>query len=294
MTKTWLVTGTSTGFGREMTEQLLERGERVAATLRHPAVLDGLSARFGDQLWVRELDVTNTPQLRQVIGAAFAELGRVDVVVSNAGYGLLGAAEELTDVQIARQIDTNLVGSLQLARAVVPPLRAQGGGRILQVSSMCGHIGFPGLSLYTATKWAIEGFYETLRLEVAPFGIHTCLVEPGNARTEFAFSSRDEAEAMDEYAATPVGLVRERVYTQKPAELPGDPTKIVAAMINAAEADELPTRLLLGSDAYALVSKSLTDRLTLIEAQKELALSTDARDYDTAGEHARMAQGLKE
>jgi NAD(P)-dependent dehydrogenase (short-subunit alcohol dehydrogenase family) len=138
------------------------------------------------------------------------------------------------------------------------------------------HIGFPGLSLYTATKWAIEGFYETFRLEVGPFGIRTCLVGRGSARTEFAFSARDEAEAMDEYAATPAGLVRERVYTEKPIDIHGDPTKIVTPMINAAEADDLPTRLLLGSDAYAFVSTSLSDRLTQTEAQKELALSTDS------------------
>src|SRR5271165_4831067 len=154
MSRTWFITGTSTGFGRELTEQLLARGDRVAATLRRPAALGGLAGRYGAQLWVRELDVTRTAQIRDVVDAAFADLGRIDVVVSNAGYGLLGAAEELTDEQIADQLQANLVGSIQLARAVLPHLRTQGGGRILQLSSMLGQAGFPALSLYQATKWA--------------------------------------------------------------------------------------------------------------------------------------------
>ncbi|HMD94450.1 MAG TPA: SDR family NAD(P)-dependent oxidoreductase [Trebonia sp.] len=131
MSRTWFITGTSTGFGRELTGQLLARGDRVAATLRRPAALGGLAARYGAQLWVRELDVTRTAQVRDVVDAAFADLGRIDVVVSNAGYGLLGAAGELTDEQITDQIQANLIGSIQLVRAVLPHLRAQDGGRIL-------------------------------------------------------------------------------------------------------------------------------------------------------------------
>ena len=282
MTKTWFITGTSTGFGRELTERVLARGDRVAAALRRPATLNELASRHRKQLWVRELDVNNIEQLRAAVRAAFRELGRVDVVVSNAGYGLLGAAEELTDEQITAQIQTNLVGSIQLARAVVPHLRAQGGGRILQLSSSCGQIGLPALSLYTATKWAIEGFYESFAPEIAPFGIHTCLVEPGSARTDFAFRSRAEAPPMDAYAATPAGQMRAGVYAQQPRDLPGDVAKIVTAMIAAADADELPARLLLGSDAYQLVHAALAARLTLVEAQKNLALSTDADDYRAA------------
>jgi NAD(P)-dependent dehydrogenase (short-subunit alcohol dehydrogenase family) len=126
MPKTWFITGTSSGFGREMTEILLERGDRVAATLRSPARLDDLADRYGDQLWRAELDVTNTAQMRDVVDRAFAELGRIDVVVSNAGYGLIGLAEELTDEQIRRQLDTNVIAPIQLVRAVTPYLRQQG------------------------------------------------------------------------------------------------------------------------------------------------------------------------
>ncbi len=130
-------------------------------------------AAHGDRLWVRGLDVTDTAQLREVVDAAFAELGRIDVVVSNAGCGVVGAAEELSDTQIDALIATNLTASIQLARAVVPHLRAQGGGRILQMSSMGGHIGFPSFSLYHATKWGIEGFFKAFAPEMEPFGIHT-------------------------------------------------------------------------------------------------------------------------
>lgn len=183
--KTWFVTGASRGFGRELTEQLLARGDRVAATLRRPDQLADLARAHGDRLWVRALDVTDTQQVRAVVDGAFADLNRIYVVVSNAGYWIFGAAEELDDGQVDAQIATNLSASIQLARAVIPHLRAQGGGRLLQVSSMGAHIGFPSFALYHATKWGIEGFYEAFAKEVEPFGVRTTLVEPGMIRTSF-------------------------------------------------------------------------------------------------------------
>jgi NAD(P)-dependent dehydrogenase (short-subunit alcohol dehydrogenase family) len=188
-TRTWFITGTSTGFGRIMTERLLERGDRVAATLRQPQVLDGLKARYGEQLWVETLDVTNTAAIRRVVEKAFIDLGRIDVIVSNAGYGLFGAAEEFSDEEIVHENNTNVMGSIQLIRAVLPHLRAQGGGRILQLSSMGGQVSMPGFSLYHTTKWAMEGFCGGLALEVAPFNIQITLVEPGAARTDFGSRS---------------------------------------------------------------------------------------------------------
>jgi NAD(P)-dependent dehydrogenase (short-subunit alcohol dehydrogenase family) len=176
---TWFVTGASRGFGRELAEQLLSRGDRVAATLRQPGQLGDLAAGHGDRLWLRALDVTDTGQMRRVVREAFSDLGRIDVVVSNAGFGVFGAAEDLTDAQVEAMIATNLTASVQLARAVVPYLRAQGGGRLVQLSSMGGHIALPAFSMYHATKWGIEGFYESLAAEVEPFGIRTILVEPG-------------------------------------------------------------------------------------------------------------------
>ncbi|HEY4098916.1 MAG TPA: SDR family oxidoreductase [Baekduia sp.] len=283
MPQTWLITGSSSGFGRELVEQLLARGDRVAATLRRPEALADLAEAHGDRLWVRALDVTDTARLRAVVDEAFADLGRIDVVVSNAGYGLIGAAEELSDEQLTRQLDTNVVGSLQLARAVLPHLRAQGGGRILQLSSIGGIVGFPGGSLYHASKWAVEGFFEALRTEVAPFGIETCLVEPGSARTRFSRGSLDLAPRLDAYAGTALDHVRQIVATRTDAEIPGDPAKMVAAMIGAADADALPPRLLLGSDAYSLAHAALTARLAFVEAQRDIALATDADDYADTG-----------
>jgi NAD(P)-dependent dehydrogenase (short-subunit alcohol dehydrogenase family) len=279
MSKTWFITGTSTGFGRELTEQLLARGDRVAATLRRPEALDALAGEYGDQLWVQQLDVTDTDAVRAVVGVAFAELGRIDAVVSNAGYGLLGAAEELTDEQIDEQLQTNVVGSIQLARAVLPHLRAQGGGKFLQLSTMGGQMAFPGMSLYHASKWAIEGFFDSLGQEVAPFGIQVCLVEPGGARTDFAGRSLTMAPASEAYADTPVAFVRSMATTRQPSAIPGDVGKMARAMIDAADAPATPRRLLLGSDAYQLVHAALAERLAFVEAQKELTFSTDADDY---------------
>ncbi|MDF2823849.1 MAG: short-chain dehydrogenase, partial [Mycobacterium sp.] len=182
---TWFITGTSRGMGRELVEQALGRGDTVAATLRHPEQLDDLAARHGERLWRSELDVTDADAVRAVMGHAFDALGHIDVVVSNAGYGVFGVAEDLTDTQIDEMIATNLTGSIQLARAAVPHLRAQGGGHLMQMSSMGGHITFPAFSLYHVTKWGIEGFYDSLAVEVEPFNIHTTLVEPGVVRTGF-------------------------------------------------------------------------------------------------------------
>jgi NAD(P)-dependent dehydrogenase (short-subunit alcohol dehydrogenase family) len=266
---TWFVTGASRGFGRELAEQLLARGDRVAATLRRPGQLDDLAGQYGDRLWVRALDVTDTRQMRRVVQQAFADLGRVDVVVSNAGYGVFGAAEDLTDAQVEAVISTNLTASIQLARAVLPYLRAQGGGLLMQMSSMGGHIAFPAFSMYHATKWGIEGFYEALAVEVEPFGINTMLVEPGMIRTGF-YQAATRVPASRAYQGTPVD--REALPLE---EMPGDQAKVVAAMIAAALAPDPPRRLLLGSDAYRLVREALTARLAEFEAQQDLAASTD-------------------
>jgi NAD(P)-dependent dehydrogenase (short-subunit alcohol dehydrogenase family) len=281
--QTWLITGTSSGFGRAMTQQLLERGDRVAATLRRPEALQDLVERYGDRLWVRTLDVTDTAEIRRVVAAAFEELGRIDVVVSNAGYGLIGAAEELSDAQIERQIQTNIVGSVQLIRAVTPYLRAQGGGKIQQLSSMGGQITFPGGSLYHLTKWAMEGFVDSYAAEVAPFGIQATIVEPGGGRTEFSSGSLVLAEPLDVYEDTPAGTLRRIAGERFPESIPGDPEKMAAAMIAAADEPVSPRRLLLGSDAWNLVTGALEQRLEAARAQRELALSTDADDYVPSG-----------
>lgn len=272
--RTWFITGTSSGFGRQLTEQLLARGERVFATLRRIDALDDLKAAHGDRLHVAALDVTDTAAVRRVVDQAFAALGRIDVVVNNAGYGLFGAAEELGDDQIRHQIDTNVVGSIQVTRAALPHLRAQGGGRILQLSSMGGQVAYPALSLYHTTKWAIEGFFESVMQEVAPFGIEVTLVEPGAALTKFGSDSMAHAPALAAYDATPVGDFRRARISGAFPRL-GDAAKMAAAMIASVDVRPAPKRLTLGSDAYAKMHEALSQRLAALEAQKDLAFSTD-------------------
>jgi len=275
MNKTWLITGTSGGFGRAMVEQLLARGDRVAATKRRLASLDDLATRFGECLWRSELDITDNADIVRVVGEAVADLGRIDVVVSNAGYGLFGAAEEVSDEQLVRQLDVNLLGSMRLVRAVLPHLRAHGGGRILQVSSVGGQVAYPTLGVYHASKWGIEGFIEALIPEVAPFGIQATLVEPGGARTDWAGSNAERAQPLSAYEESTVGAMRRRMATAGLQAFRGDPQKIAKAMIACADEPQAPRRLALGSDAYEALHSTLTARLAALEAQQAIAFSTD-------------------
>lgn len=277
--RSWLITGISSGFGRIMAEKLLAAGDRVAGTLRSLSAVDDLKQRFGDRLWLAALDLTETAAIRPTVDAAWGELGRIDVVVSNAGYGLMGAAEEATDDQVRHQIDTNLLGSIQIVRSALPHLRAQGGGRILQISSAGGQAAVPGSALYVATKWGIEGFMETVALEVASFGIGCTIVEPGGARTSFRHGSAIVAPRLAAYDTSPSRRIN-RIVEDKTAIPAGDPVKMVDAMIASVEQQPAPLRLALGSDTYSLISKSLASRLAELEAQRELACSTDSADAD--------------
>lgn len=274
MAQTFLITGTSSGFGRLLTERLLARGDRVVATLRRPGPLDDLRGRFSDRLRVETLDVTDAGAVRGVVDRAFALMGRIDAVVSNAGYGLFGAAEEVSDAQIDRQVATNLVGSIQVIRAALPHLRAQGGGRIVQVSSEGGQIAYPNFSLYHATKWGIEGFVEAVAQEVAPFGIACTLVEPGPTGTNFG-AGLEHADVLPAYDDTPAGDVR-RMIASGGFPIKGDARRSVDAMIAAMDSEHPPLRLALGSTAYASIGVALAERLRALEAQKDVALSADA------------------
>ena len=276
MSSTWFITGASRGMGRELTEQALARGDRVAATLRTPSQLDDLVAVHGHRLWVRQLDVTDTMQMGRVVEEAFNDHERIDVVVSNAGFGVFGAAEDVTNDQVEQMIATNLTAAIHLARLVVPYLRRQGGGRLMQVSSMGGHMAFPAFSLYHATKWGIEGFYEALAQEVAPFGIHTTLVEPGMIRTGF-YEAATRVPMSEPYRGGPAD--RKPIPLE---QMPGSQTRVVAAMIEAALSENPPRRLLLGSDAYRLVTEALNERLATFERQRAVAFSTDVDQGEDA------------
>jgi NAD(P)-dependent dehydrogenase (short-subunit alcohol dehydrogenase family) len=273
---TWFITGTSSGFGRLLTEQLLARGDRVAATLRRPEALDDLRAANGDRLWVGRLDVTDVDQVRHVVDDAFADLGPIDVVVNNAGYGVFGSVEEASDEQIRRVIDTNLFGSINVIRAALPHLRAQGRGHILQVSTAGGQTTYPNFGYYHASKWGIEGFCETVAREVGPLGIGLTIVEPGATPTGFG-TSLDTAPAMPEYADTPAGEVR-RMRDTSTFPRPSDPAKVTQAMIDLVDSGATPLRLPLGSDTYTDIRKSLLARLTEHDAHRDVAYSVTRDD----------------
>jgi NAD(P)-dependent dehydrogenase (short-subunit alcohol dehydrogenase family) len=271
--RTWFITGINSGFGRHLTEQLLARGNSVAGTVRKPGAVDDLIKAHPDKLWVGRLDVTDTTAVHDVVNKAFADLGRIDVVVNNAGYGLFGAAEELTDQQVQDIIATNLVGSIQVVRSALPHLRAQGSGRIIQISTYGGQATNPGASLYHATKWGIEGFIESVAKEIGPFGIEATIVEPGGARTEFRFGSLQTARPMSEYDNTPAAMTRGAGDRSRPSL--GDPAKMAARIIDSVEQEPAPRRLVLGSDSLRFIQAALQERLTDIEAQVETAAQTD-------------------
>ncbi|MER6526211.1 SDR family oxidoreductase [Streptomyces sp. NPDC001508] len=275
--RTWFITGISSGFGRLMTEELLATGDRVAGTLRDLSAADDLKAQYGDRLWLAALDLTHAGEIRPTADAAWAAMGHIDVVVSNAGYGLLGAAEEVTDEQVRHQIDTNLIGSIQLVRAVLPHMREQGHGRILQVSSLGGQVTIPGSSLYHATKWGIEGFMETVAQEVAVFGIGCTIVEPGSARTGFRNRSARVGPRIPAYDASPSRRIND-ILDDTSLHSPGDPGKMVDAMIASVVEEPAPLRLALGSDSYKHITRTLSTRLAQLQAQRDLACSTDCAD----------------
>lgn len=271
--RTWFITGATSGFGRLMTEQLLAAGDRVAATARDTSSLLELSDEYGDLLWTDTLDATNTEQIREVIVRAFNELGRIDVFINNAGYGLFGAAEELTDEQIDHQIGTNLVGPIQILRAAVPHLREQGGGRIIQLSTYGGQATNAGASLYHASKWGVEGFMEGNAKDLAPFGIGVTIVEPGSAATSFRTGGSRLPEPNPAYDGTPAAMSR---GIQNPA-LPSvsDPVKVAAKIIASVDIEPAPLRLVTGSDAQRYVREALRERLADIESQEASAAETD-------------------
>ncbi|MCC4605443.1 SDR family oxidoreductase [Xanthomonas campestris pv. badrii] len=276
MSKTWLITGASAGLGRLLTERLLARGEKVAATVRRPQVLQDLAARHPDTLCVYTMDLTDTQAIHATVEQAFADFGRIDILVSNAGYGVLGTAEDATDAQVRHIIDTNLVGSIALIRAALPHLRKQGGGHVLQLSSEGGQIAYPGFSLYHASKWGIEGFVEALSKELAPFDIKFTLVEPGPTATNFVAGTVRPALS-PAYAGTPADQVRSGIDSGAFA-VTGDAGKVVLRMIEMVDAGHAPLRLTLGASAYRGIRAALLQRLAELEAQQAIAESVELSD----------------
>jgi NADP-dependent 3-hydroxy acid dehydrogenase YdfG len=274
--KTWFITGTSTGLGRILTEKLLQQGNRVAATARKPDTLHDLKAQYGDRLWIYKLDVTDNAQIKDVVKKAFNDLGEIDVVVNNAGYALFCAAEEAGDEQILQQIDTNILGSVRVIKAALPFMRQQGGGRILQLSSAGGQTTYPNFSYYHLTKWAMEGFCDTLAKEVAPLNIGVTIVEPGAHHTGFG-GNLATAPIMEAYAKTPAGDVR-RAIQAGTFPIKNNVDKTVQSIIECVETSPAPLRVALGGDAYRDMRAALVARLEALDDQKEIAMASEIQD----------------
>jgi NAD(P)-dependent dehydrogenase (short-subunit alcohol dehydrogenase family) len=250
--RTWLVTGASSGFGRELAEAVLERGDALVAAARSTDSLADLGP--GERVLAVKLDVTEPQQREQAVAAALERFGRIDVLVNNAGRTQVGAVEETTDEELRALFDLHFFAPAALTRLVLPHMREQGGGAIVQMSSVGGQVTAPGFGAYCATKFALEGLTETLRDEVAGFGIHTLIVEPGAFRTGlFRPGAAYESAEMPEYEQT-VGPTRAYVRDNHLAQ-PGDPAKAARAIIEALDADEPPLRLVLGTDAIGNIER---------------------------------------
>lgn len=274
MQKTWLITGVSSGFGLELTKQLLAKGDRVIGTVRNDEHVLALMQQYPETFFRYFLDMTDTAAIKALVENVFASLGTIDVVISNAGYGLFGAAEEVSDQEVIQIIETNLVGSIQLIRAVIPYFRKQKHGRFIQISSYGGQVAFPGNSMYHATKWGIEGFCESAAQELAPFNIGLTIVEPGGARTEFRYGSAKVAKLMPEYNGNPAHAFLPMLDEANGAA-PGDPKKMAAQIIESAEIEPAPLRLVLGSQALESTISVLQTRIADFDKQRESAASTD-------------------
>lgn len=272
--KTWFITGCSTGFGRELARQVLDRGERAVLTARHVAPLEELAARHGDRTRLLALDVTNDANILAAVADAEAYFGRIDVLVNNAGYGYLSAIEEGEDVEIRRQFETNVFGLFSLSRRVLPGMRARRSGHIVNISSVGGLMAFPATGYYHASKFAVEGFSESLAMEVAPLGIKVMIVEPGRFRTDWAGRSMVTTTTnIADYAETAGARIKAaQDYSGKQA---GDPVRGAAAIIKAVDSPKPPLRLLLGSDAYQLAVTHLDGMRKNFDDWKDLTLSTD-------------------
>ncbi|MGW2339744.1 oxidoreductase [Streptomyces sp. NPDC001661] len=274
MNRVWLITGASSGFGRAITEAAVAAGDVVVAAARRTAPLDDLVAAHPDQVEALALDVTAIDDVRAAVDGVAARHGRIDVLVNNAGRGMVGAVEEATDAELRDLMDLHFFGPAALTRAVLPHMRARGSGTIVQLTSMGGRFAFAGVGAYCATKFALEGLSEALAAEVAPLGIRVLIVEPGAFRTGFAGSAGlTPVSTLDAYQDT-VGPVLSALPGGSGRE-PGDPAKAAAAILTAVDADEPPLRLPLGNDAVDGITAQLDGSRAELAAWEKLARSTD-------------------
>jgi NAD(P)-dependent dehydrogenase (short-subunit alcohol dehydrogenase family) len=256
MSKIWFITGSSRGFGRQFTQAALERGDKVAATARNTDSLADLVATHGEAILPLKLDVTDKAAAFQAVQQAHKHFGRLDVIVNNAGHGLFGAIEELTEQQVRDQMETNFYGALWITQAALPLLRAQNSGHIVQISTVGGIVSFPNLGGYNASKWALEGMTEALAQEIADFGIKVTLVEPGGFETDWAGASATFATQLPAY-----DNLRTAVAASWADVKSGDPTATGPALLKIIDADNPPLRVFFGTPPLHLVPHVYAERL---------------------------------
>jgi NAD(P)-dependent dehydrogenase (short-subunit alcohol dehydrogenase family) len=267
--KVWFITGTSRGFGREWAIAALDRGDKVAATARDTATLTDLAEKYGDALLPIQLDVTDRDADFAAVKRAHDHFGRLDVVVNNAGYGHFGFIEELSEQEARAQIETNVFGALWVTQAALPYLRAQRSGHILQVSSIGGITAFQNVGIYHASKWALEGFSQSLAQEVEPFGIHVTLIEPGGFSTDWAGPSSKRSTPLPDYKE--VHEAADKVRAQRTSK-PGDPAASAAAVLKIVDAPKPPLRVFFGELPLSLAKADCESRLATWEEWQPVSI----------------------
>jgi NAD(P)-dependent dehydrogenase (short-subunit alcohol dehydrogenase family) len=288
MTKVCFITGSSRGLGRSLTEAVLAKGDKVAATARNPKQLKELADKYPHQLYPIKLDVTKHDEIYQAVADTIAHFGRIDVLVNNAGFGITGAVEAFTYEQVRSQLETNLYAPIEITRAVLPYMRKQGSGHILQISSIGGRVGSGGVTVYQAAKFGLSGFSEGLAIEVAPLGIKVICIEPGGFRTDWAGDSMTYAKHIEGYETTVdtrVNLFKNGGFVPM-----GDPDKAAKVMIDIVEHPQPPLHLLLGSEAVAIVKHSEAAKLAELEKWEQVSVSTD---HDDAENFLETEQGKR-
>lgn len=273
MTKTWLVTGSSRGFGRALCEAILDAGDNLVATARVPETLGSLADGRAGRLLTTRLDVTSEIEAVAAVRLAVTEFGALDVLVNNAGYGDIGSVEDTPLASFRRQIETNLFGTIIMTKAAIPHMRTRRAGHIIQFSSVGGRLGAPGRAPYSTAKWGVEGFSEVLAQEMALIGVRVTIIEPGGFRTDFAGASTAIEESRPEYDDVVGAAARmQRTYD---GHQPGDPRKGAAVILKIADMDRPPLHLPLGKDAVAAIGRMDRDRLKELEHWRHLSESTD-------------------
>lgn len=288
MKKVWFITGSSRGLGKSLTEAVLATGDKAVATARNTEQLKDLEEKYPSQMLALQLDVSNKSQIHSAIDQAIKHFGQIDVLVNNAGFGITGAAEAFTDEQVQSQLEVNLYAPIEITRAVLPYMRQQRSGRILQISSIGGRVGNAGLTIYQAAKFGLSGFSEALSKEVAPWGIQVTSIEPGGFRTDWGGESMTFAKDIAGYEST-IGGIKEFLSSGKFVPM-GDPVKAANVMIELVKHPEQPVHLVLGSEAVGILKKA--DKNRKAEAEKWLSVSIST-DHDDAVNPFESEDGKK-